>query len=118
MLIVDPWILFRRTTLAAWCFIAVVATTAVVYAYLPLRAAMDPPLNYADPVTLDRFLYVVLGQQFQGTFHAQPSLRSAISIVWDVLQNNIGLGAFLAVAGSVLGASATLRSPCSACSGS
>lgn len=37
-----------------------------VYAYLPLRARMAPPLNYADPTTWERFRYLVLGEQFQG----------------------------------------------------
>lgn len=37
-----------------------------LYAYLPIRAAMHPPLDYAHPTTLARFVYLVTGQQFQG----------------------------------------------------
>jgi Protein of unknown function (DUF2723) len=108
VLIVDPWIFLRRWRLALACVGAVVATTVLVYAYIPLRAAMDPPLNYADPVTWQRFTYLVLGQQFQGTFHALPSLQGGLGIVWDQLKANLGLGAFLAVAGALLGA---IRNP-------
>ncbi len=34
------------------------------YLYLPVRASMDPPLNYGDPSTLRNFLYLVTGRQF------------------------------------------------------
>ena len=104
VLVVDPWIVLRQWRLALACVGAFVATTVLIYLYIPLRAAMDPPLNYADPVTLDRFLYLVLGEQFQGTFHALPSLQGGLAIVWDQLRDNLGLGALLAVAGIVLGA--------------
>ena len=104
VLIVDPWILIRRWRLALGCIAAIVATTVLVYLYIPLRAAMNPPLNYADPVTWDRFMYLVLGEQFQGTFHRLPSVAGGITIVWNEVHANLGLGAFLAVAGAVLGA--------------
>ncbi len=32
--------------------------------YLPLRAAMNPPLNWGDPSSLDRFLWVLRGGEF------------------------------------------------------
>lgn len=38
-----------------------------VYLYLPIRSAMNPPLNYAHPTTPERFLYLVSGAQFQGS---------------------------------------------------
>jgi hypothetical protein len=76
----------------------------MAYLYIPLRAATNPPLNYADPVTWERFTYLVLGQQFQGTFHKLPSFGGGLSIVWNEVHANLGLGAFLAVAGAVLGA--------------
>ncbi|MEB3187659.1 MAG: DUF2723 domain-containing protein [bacterium] len=37
-----------------------------LYAYLPLRALMNPPMNYANPVTWERFRFVALGEQFRG----------------------------------------------------
>lgn len=37
-----------------------------VYAYIPLRAMMEPPLSYAHPTTWERFRYLVFAEQFQG----------------------------------------------------
>lgn len=54
-----------------------------VYAYLPLRARMAPPLNYADPTTWERFRYLVLGEQFQGGM-AFLSLEG-LKVFWDRL---------------------------------
>jgi hypothetical protein len=103
VLLTDPWLPVRRWKLALACVAALVVTTVAVYAYIPIRAAMKPPLNYADPVTWERFKYVVLGEQFQGTFHPLPSLSGGITIVWEQLRQNLGLGAWLAAAGAVLG---------------
>jgi hypothetical protein len=63
---------------------------------------MNPPLDYADPVTWDRFKYLVLGQQFQGTFHAMPSLRSGLTLIWNELVANIGVIAVLSIAGAIV----------------
>lgn len=103
VLLVDPWMLIRRWRLALACAIALVVTTVAVYAYIPIRAAMKPPLNYADPVTWERFKYVVLGEQFQGTFKRLPSVSKGIASVWDQLRQNLGLGAWLAGMGAILG---------------
>jgi len=42
------------------------------YVYLPIAAAGDPPMNWGDPRTLDRFLEVVLRQSY-GTFRLVAS---------------------------------------------
>jgi hypothetical protein len=93
--------------------VAVVATTLLAYAYLPLRSAMDPPLDYAHPADWVRtdaqgrvtggFRYLVLGEQFRGTFHAWPTLREAATQVWDVIAHQLGHAAPLAVLGVVAG---------------
>jgi hypothetical protein len=36
-----------------------------VYAYLPLAAARQPPVNWGNPQTWDRFLWVVTAEQYQ-----------------------------------------------------
>ena len=36
----------------------------LVYAYLPFAASRRPPINWGDPVTLDRFLWVVTGRLY------------------------------------------------------
>jgi hypothetical protein len=39
-----------------------------VYAYLPIAASFHPPLPYNDPVTFDRFRFLVTGEQFRGQY--------------------------------------------------
>lgn len=104
VLLVAPRILWRRPRLVVACLGAVVLTTVVVYAYLPMRSAMDPPLDYANPETWSSFWYVVLGEQFQGTFRSLPSLADMSAGVWDELVRNFGVLAILAVTGLAVGA--------------
>jgi hypothetical protein len=102
VLIVEPELLRRRWRVMVACVAALAITTVAVYAYIPLRAQMKPPLDYADPVTWDRFKYLVLGQQFQGTFHAMPSLGNGLNLIWNQLVANIGVIAVLSIAGAVV----------------
>jgi hypothetical protein len=66
LLAVQPRLFTRRLRLVAACAGLIVALTAVLYAYIPIRASMNPPLDYAHPTTLGRFAYLVLGLQFRG----------------------------------------------------
>ncbi|MFL5680535.1 MAG: protein O-mannosyl-transferase family [Chloroflexota bacterium] len=60
--------IWRRGRVVAACLIAVVATTALLYLELPLRAGiLRAPLVYADPSTWDGFTYIVLAEQFRGS---------------------------------------------------
>ena len=43
-----------------------------VYAYLPLRAATGPPLNWGDPRTLERFRWVVSGALYRPFVFSLP----------------------------------------------
>jgi 4-amino-4-deoxy-L-arabinose transferase-like glycosyltransferase len=101
--LVSPSILWRHWRLVLGCLTALVLTTMAVYAYIPIRAAMNPPLDYAIPTTWDRFRYVVLGEQFRGTFHQLPSLSGGAAIVWNELQSNLGAAAWLSLVGLALG---------------
>jgi len=102
VLLVAPRILCQwRLVLTATAVLALSA--ALVYLYLPLRSAMDPGLDYADPQTWERFWYVVLGEQFQGSFGPLPSLALIGSGIWDELVHGFGLLAALAAAGALLG---------------
>ena len=47
---------------------AMVLLGLAVYLYIPIRAAMDPPLAYNHPKTLDGVLFLVTGEQFRGQF--------------------------------------------------
>ena len=106
VVLVSPSMLWRRWRLVLGCLAALLLTTVAVYAYIPIRAAMNPPLDYAIPTTWDRFRYLVLGEQFRGTFHQLPSLSGGAAIVWKELQANLGAAAWLSLAGVALG---TLR---------
>lgn len=109
VLAASPRILWQRWRLVLACGVAVVATTLLVYAYLPIRSAMDPPLDYAHPadwirtdargVVTGGFRYLVLGEQFRGTFHEWPPMRQAVSQVWEVIVHQSGWAASLAVVG-------------------
>lgn len=103
VLAVSPRILWRQWRLVLACVAAVLLTTVIVYAYLPLRSAMDPPLDYASPDTWRSFWYVVLGEQFQGAFRALPGLAEMTAGIWDDLVRNYGPLTILALAGVILG---------------
>lgn len=66
--LVWAWAL-RRRVLPSWRRPALLAALFIggglaLYAYLPLRAAARPPINWGDPSTLSRFLTHVRGGEF------------------------------------------------------
>ena len=66
VLLVDWRVVLRWRSMLA-CVVALVVPMVVLFAELPIRAAMHAPLVYGHPDTLGGFLYVVLGQQFGGS---------------------------------------------------
>jgi 4-amino-4-deoxy-L-arabinose transferase-like glycosyltransferase len=104
VLLVAPRILWQRWRLVLGCLAVLALTTVAVYAYLPLRSAMDPPLDYADTETWRGFWYVVLGQQFQGSVGRLPPVVDIVTGAWDMVVRNLGPLAILVPAGAVLGA--------------
>lgn len=56
------------------------------YAYLPVRAAMDPPLNEWDPSTPERFFALVTGRGFESRMFAFP---------WEEVPDRLALYASL-----------------------
>lgn len=109
VLLVAPRILWQEWRLVLGCLAVLVATATLVYAYLPLRSSMEPPLDYADPETWSAFWYVVLGQQFQGSYGGLPPLPELVAGVWDEVVRNLGPLAILVPVGAVLGAFRHLR---------
>jgi hypothetical protein len=103
VLLVAPRILWQQWRLVLAAASVLILSAGLVYLYLPLRAAMDPPIEYADPQTWEGFWYVVMGEQFQGTFGPLPSPAEVGAQVWDELVRNFGLLSALAVAGALLG---------------
>lgn len=102
VLITYPGIV-RRFRLVTTCAAALVVTTVVLYAYLPIRSAMNPPLDYANPQTWDNFSYLVFGQQFTATFKARPPFFDAISQIAHYNWDQLGLLAVLALLGTAAG---------------
>jgi hypothetical protein len=102
VLFVYPGIV-RRVKLVAACIAALVLTTVGFYAYLPIRSAMNPPMDYANPQTWDNFWYVVLGQQFSGTFHARPGFTQSIQLVARETWQQLGLLFPLSAIGAIVG---------------
>jgi hypothetical protein len=66
VLVADPRVLLRGRTILA-CFAVLLGTMVVLFAELPIRAAMHAPIVYGHPDTWSGFLYVILGQQFTGS---------------------------------------------------
>ncbi len=98
VLLVQPRILLNWRLIVA-CLAGLVVTTVVLYAYLPLRSLMNPPLDYANPETWDNFRYLVFAEQFRGTFKALPSFLDALRTVATETLDQLGLFAILAVVG-------------------
>jgi hypothetical protein len=59
----------------------------LLYAYLPLAALRDSPMNWGDPRTVSRFIAHVTGQQYRVAMFSTPA-----STIWGNLQEYTGLG--------------------------
>jgi len=103
VLFVDPGV-FRRWRFLLTCVLTFVGLTVAIYAYLPLRSAMNPPLDYGNPQTLQGFLYVVLATQFHGDLGAWPALGDALRRVVAETFAQLGPFAPLALVGASVGA--------------
>ncbi len=103
VLLVAPTLLWRRPALVASCVAALALTSVLVYAYIPVRSSMGPPLDYAEPRTWESFWYLVLGQQFQGSMRPLPDAPAIARGVWDEVSRNLGPLALLVPVGLVAG---------------
>ena len=98
VLMVKPGIL-RQWRLILACVAALAITTVALYAYLPLRSAMNPAMDYGNPQTLEGFRYLVFAEQFRGTFRALPDAATALGTIANVTFTQLGIFAVLAVLG-------------------
>jgi hypothetical protein len=94
--------ILRRRKLIVSCVAALLLTTVAVYLYLPIRSAMDPPLDYANPQTLSGFIYLALGLQFSGSFNAPSSLGDMVLTMLSFTANQLGPLSLLAPVGVVV----------------
>lgn len=86
---------WRRVAILAGLFLAGLS----VFLYLPLRSAMNPPLNYAHPTTFERFYYLVSGAQFHGSM-GFLSLAGLANFWQKLLQYPAYLAAWYTVPGA------------------
>jgi hypothetical protein len=96
---ISPRLLIDRPRFVATCALALVGTTVLLYLYLPLRSAMNPPLDYAHPATWEDFRYLVLAEQFRGSFQAMPQPAVALRTIAGQTLADLGLFAMLALPG-------------------
>ncbi len=69
--LVSSQMIVARARLALAC-LASAALGACVFLWLPVRAAMDPSMNFGDPSSWERFWWVVTGGNYK-TWFATPS---------------------------------------------
>jgi hypothetical protein len=100
LLTVAPRLALERPRLVIGCALTLALTTILLYAYLPLRSAMNPPLDYANPQTWEGFRYLIFAEQFRGTFQALPGAVELFAFVLEETFAELGLFAILAVVGS------------------
>jgi hypothetical protein len=96
VLMADWQVILRWRTIVA-CVVGLAATIAVLFAELPIRAAMNAPLVYGHPDTLSGFTYVVLAEQFRGSLvdplgHLGDKLSVIVSLMYGWLGPLIYLG--------------------------
>lgn len=85
----------------------------LVYAYLPLRAASDPPLNLGSPTTLERIYWVVSAQVYareMGEANPQPMDERYLDVLVVLVEQLGWLAVLLAFVGGYASArNAALR---------
>ena len=77
----------------------------IPYLYLPIRAAMDPPMEANNPTDLGRFWYVVSGGNLTGSFFSFGPLELPARMIfyWEhLLDNTPLLVVMVALSGAVI----------------
>jgi hypothetical protein len=98
------WLLASRdwkSALSPW-LIAAFLTGISVYAYLPLRAAQEPVVNWGDASTLAGFVWMLTGRAYQDYLGVPIAALPARAFVWAGLMFSqfTVLGVFFAIAGA------------------
>ena len=99
VLAVDPLVLLRwRTVIVALAVLA--ATIVLLYAEMPIRAAMNAPLVYDHPNTVSGFKYVVFAEQF-GFSNPWNDLAHKSAATVDLLAGWLGPLGLMAAGGLI-----------------
>ena len=73
---------------------------SLVFLYLPLRAAHNPPLNFGNPSNFERFKWVVTGGTYKGWFREDlDSFARALAIAEAFTEQLLFAGVALAIVG-------------------
>lgn len=91
----------RRRILTCLGAAAATLLGTLVFAYLPLRAAMDPPLNMGDPSTWEQFRWHITGGNYGAWFGGVDPFVRSVNIVWMFLDQFLVLGALLGAVGAI-----------------
>ena len=99
VLVADWRVILRWKTIVA-CGVALAVTIGVLFAELPIRAAMHAPLVYGHPDTWTGFTYVVLAEQFRGSLNDPfGDLPNKLSAGMDLVAGWLGPAGILAPIG-------------------
>ncbi len=94
-----PRILLEWRLVAA-CAIALAVTMVLLFAELPIRAAMNAPLVYGHPDSVSGFQYVVLAEQFRGSLiDPLANLPQKYALVMNALADWLGPLGYLGLMG-------------------
>jgi 4-amino-4-deoxy-L-arabinose transferase-like glycosyltransferase len=102
LLAVHPQLFTRRPGFVLACAGVIAVLTVLLYTYIPIRASMNPPLDYAHPTTLARFAYLVLGLQFRGLL--QNPLIGGPGAVFDIFASQMSAAVLVVAAAGFVAA--------------
>ena len=98
------WLIYKRRTLSfrKICFIGILFLLGLLpYLYLPLRSLMHPVLDWANPITIERFITYVTGKQYQYLLFSSKGIIPAFFdwFIWwkDQFYSYIGIIGFVGI---------------------
>ncbi len=75
---------------------------SLVFLYLPVRAAQDPPLNFGNPSNFERFKWVVTGGTYKGWFREDLDLITRATAIAEAFNEQLLFaGVVLAIVGLI-----------------
>jgi hypothetical protein len=98
--LLTDWRIVRRWRSILACVAALAGTIAILFAELPIRAAMHAPLVYGHPDSVGGFTYVVLAEQFRGSLiDPLGDLGEKAAAIVDLMSGWLGLLVYPSILG-------------------